>query len=336
MGLFEPAWKSKNREKAIAYVRSINNTYALEEIYREAYQLGDRYFEVMLTAAMRLVELDCESLLHQRTLRTLALYVCSRDTGDVHLHIIDAIGDPETLVEIAKTANFDQTALAAVRRIDDPELLTDVAKGSKYPEVSQEAILRINDRGLINDIIEHAESDEVQISAAEKVLNEAIHLGDQALLQRIACDEHDEYPVQIRAAAMGKIRSTPFLEKAILDSRLDVEVRRAALDSLYHPTTLYRIIFEWLTSERFEVLFDAAIKKLRDTDSVLLLAVVSQAYLKEYRMSAWEKIRGLATVTPQKKKAVFDSLMQSDPKTPEASQPERTIPQSLRDFFDLA
>jgi len=333
MGLFEPMWKNKNRTKAIAYVQSLKDTDALKEVYLEAHELGERYYEVMLAAAMRLVELDCESVLHLRTLRTLAMYVCSKITGDAHLRIIDVIDDQETLIEIAKKANFDQTALAAVRRIDDPAHLADIAKSSKYPEVSQKAIERINDQSLIADIIGNASNDEVQVNAAEKVLREAIRLNDQALLQRIACDEHSEYPMQVRAAAIGKIRNVSFMEKVILDGKQDFEVRQAALGSLYHPTTLYRIVFEWLTSERYEALFDAAIKRLRDSDSVLLIAVISQAYLWEYRMSAWKKLQGLSTVSLQKKKAIYDTLMDSVRATPKATQLVETIPLGLRDVF---
>jgi hypothetical protein len=375
-------------------VRSIRNTEVLLGIYREARELGDSYYEVMLAAAMRLVELNDERSLHPLTLRALALDICDFKTGNAYQKVVAEIDDQETLAEIAKRACFGLTALAAARKIDDQAVLSDVAENSIFPEVRAQTIERITDHTLLQGIMDSTSSSDDYKKAAEQALDEAIriddqdtiariiqsaatedvfhkaadnlkdramveglaqkllennkslendpllevaltHINDQAFLWQIVLDRNAEYQGKTRAAAIKRIKNTALLEEIIVDSKQDMLVRQAALEALYHPIALYSVVFRWMTSERFESLFDQAIKKLRSSDLNLLSSVITQAYLWEYRISAWRRIVGFSTVSLEEKKPIFDSFMQSVRNTDKASQLADTIPQSQREAFGL-
>ena len=185
MGLFEPTWKSKDQEKALAYIRSINNADILGEIYQEA-RKDDRYYEVMLHTAMRLADLSYEVKLHPKTLKALALFMYDKNTGDSFKRVVAAIDDQDTLADIALRASYEQVAVEALRSIDNQALLAEIAKNGKHQEVCLEALAKITDHVLIIDVHENAQFKQISEIAEKKALDEVANSDSKDMIDNIA------------------------------------------------------------------------------------------------------------------------------------------------------
>jgi len=239
MGLFEPAWKSRDQEKAFAYIRSIKNTDMLCEIYQEA-RNDDHYYEVMLHAAMRLADNSLESQLHPRTLRALALFMYDKNSGDSYKRVVAAITDQDVLAEIAQRASYDQVALTALHRIDDQMLLAEVAKIGKHPSVALEALTRITDHVLVLDISENARNKQIAAAAEKKALDGAVSCDDQKMIDNIALST---------AARDVFIKAIDKLQDATLKEQVAKAFLEKNRDKLFDP--LFETVLSYITDQDY-------------------------------------------------------------------------------------
>ena len=263
MGLFEPTWKSRDKKKALAYIRSIKNTDMLLEIYQEA-RKDDRYQEAMLCAAMRLADYAHESQLHPQTLKALALYGYNMNSTRSYTGVIAAISSQDILAEIAQKATYDGVALAALQRIDDELLLADIAKNCKHPEVGKHALERITNQALIVDVMENAMNRKVFEADEKKMFDEAVLDDDQVTIDNIRLNLATE---EMFLRAMDRIQDTALKEQSA------------------------QAFLEKNKEKLFDPLFETALKYINDQDYIRqIVCNENEEYDEQLRAAAVRKI----------------------------------------------
>jgi hypothetical protein len=148
MGLFTPAWKSKNTDKAVKAVAKITDQKKLERIALEAPDGHARHAavkEITDQSALADVAKNSESGL----VRVAAV----EKIRTAEITAVEKITDQSALTEFAKNSEFGSVREAAVKKLFAKLDLADVAKKAKYGYIRQVAVEKITDQYLLADIL---------------------------------------------------------------------------------------------------------------------------------------------------------------------------------------
>lgn len=239
MGLFTPAWKGKNDEKAFKFIESCSNEKTLKRIAAES-----------LTVKRKAAAL--EKIQDQDILFELAM------TLDVPLSekAVNKITDEQLLIKVMEGAFSESARVKAVKRIEDQLVLIKAAGNYEDSSVSSAALSRIGDRFTRLSITAGSPLPVNRIKAAKELsVNEP---GEKEILVRFA--ENDPDP-GVRAIAVGRLYDQEFVYK-IYKSDQDASVRIAAVKVLRDQDILEEIV-RTCTEVRIR---NAAIAQITDAD----------------------------------------------------------------------
>ena len=205
MGLFTPAWKSKDYQKAINAVNRIEKEKVLIKIAKISELSDIRKAAIKkITDQNALVEIAktdeewgvrcaaAEKITDQNALVEIAK---TDEEWGVREAAAEKITDQNALIEIAKTAEDRDVREAATKKITDQNTLIEIAKTAEDSDVRAAATYKITDQ---NALVEIAKTDKrwgVREAATEKIT-------DQNALIEIAKTDKNEY---VRKAATEKI-----------------------------------------------------------------------------------------------------------------------------------
>lgn len=209
MGLFTPAWKSNNEEKALAYIEKCENQKKLAQIVRES-----QYGKERKKAALR-------KLKDQSELRDIAVdWSGPYDSNDDEA-VFERLTDQTHLASVAQNAKEYRIRLKATERLEEQSVLAEIAQRDTNDMVRQKAAERLTDQTLLAEIAKKDESAWVREKAAE-------HLTDQSILAEIA---RKDKSVGVRRAALNRITDQAVRQSIALDGP-DPEMRAAAIDTV--------------------------------------------------------------------------------------------------------
>ena len=129
MGLFKPAWKSKNTQKALWAVAKMTDQTKLARAARESTDW------IVRRAAV-------EKLTDQTILADIAI---NDKVNDVRKTTVEKLTDQKLLADIAKNDNFSDVRKTAVEKLTDQTMLTDVAKNANNYDIRLRALQKIQD-----------------------------------------------------------------------------------------------------------------------------------------------------------------------------------------------
>jgi hypothetical protein len=168
MGLFKPAWQSKNKRKALNAVANETDLEKLKEIIEKTSFDDDVHIaaarkisEAIMgeTDPMRLAHIakNAPMWIKSEVERKLS-DMCEHDWSGVKCtrcgkeRDIKDIGDQTILAAIAIGNECANVRIEAVERIEDQSLLIDMAKSSCYTDVRKIAVRKITDQSVLTYI----------------------------------------------------------------------------------------------------------------------------------------------------------------------------------------
>jgi hypothetical protein len=150
MGLFQPVWKSENKEKAIKSVKKITNRTKLKKIIKNAplEEVRVAAYEKLQNALVFIINNDYNPL----QIRSMAL---------------DELSDQEKLVDIVKSNIDFSLREKAVNKITEQSALADIAKNVYL--FFHYVISKLTDRSLLIDVVKNANDKDVRTGACAKL-----------------------------------------------------------------------------------------------------------------------------------------------------------------------
>lgn len=163
MGLFKPAWQSKNYTKATKAIESISDQVTLTEAANNA------LFTNVKKAAV-------EKITDQTLLADIAI---NNTDCDVRLEAVYKITQQAVIAEVVIKSKCYLVRSAAVERLNDENLLISVAKKDNHSLVRERAVRKLKDQAVLAYIAENDADKIVRHMAIDK-------LTDQSVLASIA------------------------------------------------------------------------------------------------------------------------------------------------------
>jgi hypothetical protein len=199
MGLFSPAWKSKNEEKALKAIEKMTDQRKLERAARDAY-------------CRRARQAAIEKLTDQTVLADIA-----KNDKDWYVRetAVKELTDQAVLTDISINDIYDvrRTAIAkltgkecdmseaVVEKLTDQAWIADVAKNDKVYYVRLAAITKLTDQNALADIAKYDKDEGLRQAATAK-------LTDQNVLAYIAKNDKNWY---VCKAALANIKDPKYL-----------------------------------------------------------------------------------------------------------------------------
>ena len=165
MGLFTPAWKSKNENKARKAIERIKNQKKLKKI--------------AMTASWG--EYAVEKLTDEAALAEIAL---KANYASNRYRAVKKITNKTILAEIALKDESEDVRRAAVKKITNQTILAEIALKDEYSYVREAAVKNITNQTILAEIALKNESSGVRRKAIKK-------LTDQDILTEIARSDED-------------------------------------------------------------------------------------------------------------------------------------------------
>jgi hypothetical protein len=206
MGLFTPAWKSKNEERALRAVRKMTSQKKLAKVVKNS-----EHLRVPVVAVKKLTN---QTLLADIAKSAKDWYVRKAAT--------EKLTDQTLLADIAKNDSHADVRNAAVEKLTDQSLLADVAKKDSNEYVRKAAVEKLTDQTVLADIAENEWSSNVRNSAVEK-------LTDQTLLADIA--KNASVSDVLRKAAVEKLTDQTMLADIAKNNSVS-NIRKTAIKKL--------------------------------------------------------------------------------------------------------
>jgi hypothetical protein len=164
MGLFRPAWKSKNEYKAEKAVKKITNQKKLARIAIEAGSWTVRKVAVKkltdqtVLAEVAIIDSDSgvrRAAVENLTDQTLLAEIAIKDSNDyVRRAAVWNLTDQTVLAKVARLDRNSTVRLAAVEKLTDQKLLVKIAIEDKDDYVSKAAVEKLPDQKVLKDIAE--------------------------------------------------------------------------------------------------------------------------------------------------------------------------------------
>ncbi len=324
MGLFGPAWKSKNESKAIAAVKTITDDKELLNVvlncptgaWKTALdQIRDP--AVILQAAL------------QSPAPNIRLAAAGRITDPASVEIL-ANREKDFSTRNALFGRLNECRVLAVRSMSDRTAIKQIALTDQSVNVPIEAVNKLTATADIIDVAAHARSDSVRKAAIDKLS------GDQNSLYEVVINAD-----KVSFYALDRITDPKYLELIALNSphsgmRLDAvkrikdqttlikialeddnfKVRCAAVDLIEDQSTLTKVA---LKDDELSETVSHAVARIEDSK------VVEQALLKHpylvYEKIVLEKIRD--------QKVLYDLVMNER----SAPSEKRKAIESINDYY---
>jgi len=245
MGLFKPAWQSKNIEKARRAVERMTDQQKLKLVVSEAkfpeiqalavnkiaYYHTQQTFVDIATSNYDVIV--CMAALNKLTLENHFSSVAeSRSHLEVCMAALNKLTLENYISDVAKSSSHFEVCMAAFNRLKSEKYYYDLAKGAFHVDVCMIALSRISDETLLKTLVlRDAYKLPVCVEAVKK-LTDLSALGEIALSGRSK---------EIRIIAIEKISDQEILAEIALKDK-SWEVRLAAVKNLEHQETLAEIV----------------------------------------------------------------------------------------------
>jgi len=288
MGLFTPAWNSKDPEKRMKKVKDIVKIEKLQKIAEQA-----KYMDVQQAALTRLALEAKDGQIRKAATEkitdeiTLAKVAINDLNSDVRKAAIEKVRHPEILTKVAlsemetliEAENFYNTMPfhmmnqpAGTRLLSKNEYLSQI-RSRCYSDVRIVAIKGISDQNILKTLTLNDSNSSVRMAAIEKI-------NDQNILANIAKNSKDS---DVRVKAVKKITGQSILVD-IAKNDSNKYVRIAAIENVNDQTTLATIA---KNDSDYNVRSEA-IKKI--TDKNILTDVAKSSNHKDARIEAVKKL----------------------------------------------
>jgi len=206
MGLFKPAWKSKDWTKAVKAIEKVTDKNKLARIAVEAPTSDARVAAI--------------SKINDQTVLT---NIAKNDENEwVRETAVEKLTDQIVLAYVAK--NEEETSKVrsvAIKKLTDQTVLTDIAKNDKWLRV--EAIRKLTNQTVLANIAKNDKGQRERTEAVEK-------LTDQTILTEIAKTENDAWVIRT-LMKMGKLINRDLLSD-VLENAKAQEARWCACELL--------------------------------------------------------------------------------------------------------
>lgn len=299
MGLFKPAWMSKNKEKALKAAEKVTNQIELAIMAKKAIYSSVRVAAIEkltdLKALVEIAEGDADSYVRLKAFRKLPEQMRSQkmrmdiamneDWSDEQEEIIAQLTDQYFLTKLAEKNIKDQDhraklykklppaeqakkrlrelALLEVEQTDDQRVLAAIAMNENH-KARMEAILKVTDQAVLEEIAIDDENGHAGEEAIKKIC-------DESKLYRIAINAANEL-IAKKAVEMVKDKRVLF---DIACSGADKKIVKKAIISLQEDQELlYQYICSCNDSERCVF----AVKELKDEEKLYDIACGGYAY----------------------------------------------------------
>jgi hypothetical protein len=212
MGLFQPAWQSKNIDKALRAVGKLTDQSVLADIAKSDWHIN-------------------------REVRRLAT---------------SKLDDQSVLAYIMKNSSDFEICETAVRKLTNKSLLIEIAKNNYFEEIRKEAIRNINDESVISDIVLLSEGEinerinkripggggvtSGSVLAVSKYAIE-MFIKDENILAKIVLNSDDEW---VRVAALRKITDQSVLTDIAFKTK-HIDIQNNLLNLIDDDMRLYDI-----------------------------------------------------------------------------------------------
>jgi len=257
MGLFKPAWMSKDNVKAEKAVAKINDQTTLARVARES-----QFWNVRLAAVRKLTDHKYLSAIvneeHDERVRTAAAdklagnaplqnYAAGSTSGAPpqmnprsnrhdRKNAIRDITDQNTLAEIVLNGDFSMRK-EAVKKLTDQEMLVKVAQSMNAVDVRLIAIRKLDDQETLTRIAEKDKDHNVRVSAARR-------LSDRTLAQRVFTNiAKNSADHKARLAAAKELTDKALAQEvlySIVKSKAPADIRQEALKHISNQTRLQK------------------------------------------------------------------------------------------------
>ncbi|MDR2384556.1 MAG: hypothetical protein LBD80_02670 [Tannerella sp.] len=164
MGLFTPAWKGKNEEKALRSVEKITGRKKLAKVAKEAITWRARKAAVAkLTHQGLLLDIamnESEYFVRKAAVanltdqQSLACVAKNNSDSNIRRAAVAKLADQRALAFVAKNDGTNYVREAAVKNLADESLLADIAKNDSDWEVCHAAVVKLTDPEVLKDIAE--------------------------------------------------------------------------------------------------------------------------------------------------------------------------------------
>jgi hypothetical protein len=236
MGLFTPAWKSRNEKRALKAVEKMTDQQKLAKVAKEArnwrarleavYELTDQ------TVLADIAKNDKDSYMRKAAVKTLTDQTVLADV---------AKNDKDRDVREAAVEKLTIVRKAAVEKLTDPAALADIAKNDKeLTDVRKAAVCELTDQTALADIAKNANNYDVRKKAIEKLIGPVWKLTDQALLADVAkndkvwCREaFEKLTDQAMLADVAKNSNNHYTQEAAILKLINQNHLKEALEGIY-------------------------------------------------------------------------------------------------------
>lgn len=279
MGLFKPAWMSKDPKKRGVALARITNQEKLKKIVltdmRESgldwedqtlirknclSKIKDNQFLVQFSTALTedtIVYWLGDAILKNIEEEMVLFYLASGHKNAVFAGMaVDKITNPEFLKTIAVDINLAETVRDhAVKRVSDEKILANLALNDPGYTVSMGALERITDDDVIAKVVFRPQKN-MEIRKYSEFRKKAIKkLTNQPTLKQIALDVNEE--ISLRIAAARKLNDQPALLELVLHAESE-SLQSAAFNNITEQDSYSQISLANNTHSR------AAAEKLVD------------------------------------------------------------------------
>ena len=269
MGLFTPAWNSKNPEKRMKAVKEITDVAKLqkiaertqyEDVRRETWKLIaiNGYSNVALQAVEKITdqkilaeiaktdednfedrsirELATEKITDQNILaeivKTSKCYFVRKKAVEKIKMAVKNITDQNILAEIAKTDKNIDVRKAAIDRIYDQNILSKIARTAEYSDVRKAAIERITEQNVVIEIAKTDKNIDVRKAAIDRII-------DQNILADFMNNDSEKKVKSIAKERLFEVFSEMNISN-ILPETIEIVIKE--LDSNINESVLWKII----------------------------------------------------------------------------------------------
>ncbi|MDR0324481.1 MAG: hypothetical protein LBI19_00110 [Oscillospiraceae bacterium] len=255
MGLFKPAWQSKNIEKAIRAVKKITDQTMLAEIGKTAEYGVVRFAAIeMITDQVILADIAKKKHNSSHTRIMVAEKLTDKAIADTvfadivindnsrdntsqkkRFELVKKLTDQLSIANVAKNAIDIAVREAAIHKLTDQSTLTHITINEQNNGLRKEALLRITNHIMLVDIAKNSKDDYIRISATQKLVDQDLA---QTIYTDIAKNSREDY---LRQSAIRKLIDQSVIADIAKHEETE-DVRYTAVDVLTSQSVLTDII----------------------------------------------------------------------------------------------
>jgi hypothetical protein len=283
MGLFKPAWQSKNKEKALKAVEKITDQNVLADIAKS----NTAHEDIRIAAVEKIT--DQNVLADIAKIRYNFLYKL-RNTA------AEKLTEPKILVDVIKSCN-ESVGLLLLEKITDQKLLSIIAENCVNNYVKLEAAKKITDKGFAQeiyaDVIKNNISYDKKIPGVYKLTekeNQMCILMDKISNQKLLLDiSINARNSNMRIEAVKRLTDQELLAD-VAKSDTDYEIRSMAAEKVTDKKKSQEIYGELVKGDDVSwFMHESVIQKL--TDQNILADVAINAKYDNIRIKAIKKLK---------------------------------------------